>query len=146
MRPRDLTTAMLRFGQLLRAAGLGVTVAEVMDAVRALEVVDLMDRDELHRALRTVLATRVEEFPAFDRCFDQFWKFQADEGQGLEGLVASTPAATPEDDAVAGSVSPAQEKEAKVALEGWEEEGSDDSEPLEVPGMSDREALMDQDF
>ena len=146
MRPRDLTTAVLRFGQVLRAAGLGVTVSEVMDAVRALEAVDLLDRDELHRALRTVLATRVEEFPAFDRCFDQFWKFQAEEGQGLEGLVASAPAAKPEDEEIAGSMSAAQEKEAKVALEGWEEEGTDDGEPLEVPGMSDREALMDQDF
>src|SRR5262245_4579321 len=93
MKPRDLTTAMLRFGQVLRTAGLSVTVSEVMDAVRTLEAVDLMDRDELRRALRTVLATRVEEFPAFDRCFDAFWTLQADEGQGLDGAVAASPGA-----------------------------------------------------
>jgi uncharacterized protein with von Willebrand factor type A (vWA) domain len=52
----------------------------------------------------------------------------------------------PEAEELPGAVSAPQEKQAKVALEGWEEEGSDDSEPLEVPGMSDREALMDQDF
>jgi uncharacterized protein with von Willebrand factor type A (vWA) domain len=144
--PRDLTTAMLRFGQMLRAAGLGVTVSEVMDAVRALAVIDLMDRDEVHRALRTVLATRVEEFPPFDRCFDAFWKFHAEEGQGLEGLVAAAPGTKQEDQEISGSVSAAQEKQAKVALEGWEEEAADDGEPLEVPGMSDREALMEQDF
>jgi uncharacterized protein len=146
MSPRDLTTAMLRFGQMLRAAGLGVTVSEVMDAVRALAVIDLMDRDEVHRALRTVLATRVEEFPPFDRCFAAFWKFHAEEGQGLEGLVAAAPGMKPEDQEIQGSVGAAQEKQAKVALEGWEEEAADDGEPLEVPGMSDREALMDQDF
>ena len=145
MSPRDLATAMLRFGQMLRAAGLGVTVSEVMDAVRALAVIDLMDRDEVHRALRTVLATRVEEFPPFDRCFDAFWRFHADQGQGLEGLVAAAPGTTPEED-LPGSVGATQEKQAKVALEGWEEEGEDDGEPLEVPGMSDREALMEQDF
>jgi uncharacterized protein with von Willebrand factor type A (vWA) domain len=144
MPPRDLTTAMLRFGQMLRAAGLGVTVSEVMDAVRTLAVIDLMDRDEVHRALRTVLATRVEEFPPFDRCFDAFWKFHAEEGQGLDGLAAAIPSPTLEEPELPGSVT--QEQQAKVALEGWEEEAADDGEPLEVPGMSDREALMEQDF
>jgi uncharacterized protein len=146
MPARDLTTAMLRFGQMLRAAGLGVTVSEVMDAVRTLAVVDLMDREEVHRALRTVLATRMEEFPSFDRCFDAFWKFHAEEGQGLDGLLSAVPGAQPEDQDLQASVSSAQEQQAKVALEGWEEEAADDGEPLEVPGMSDREALMEQDF
>src|SRR5262249_26354101 len=53
--PRDLTTAMLRFVQMLRAAGLPVTVSELMDAVRALNAVDLMDREEVYLALRAVL-------------------------------------------------------------------------------------------
>src|SRR5262249_14197875 len=99
-RPRDLMTATLRFGQMLRAAGLPVTVSEVMDAVRALNVVDLMDRGEVYLALRTVLVARVEEMPLFDRCFDAFWKFQADEGQGLEGLVTATPTAKQEEEAL----------------------------------------------
>src|SRR5262249_11029656 len=135
MPPRDLMTATLRFGQMLRAAGLGVTVPELMDAVRALEVIDLMDREEVHRTLRTVLVVRVEEFPAFDRCFDAFWKFHAEEGQGLEGLVSAAPMAVPEEDAAPGAASAAQEKQAKVALEAWEEAGADDTEPLEVPGL-----------
>lgn len=144
--PRDLMTATLRFGQMLRAAGLGVTVSEVMDAVRTLEVVDLMDRGEVYLALRTVLLARVEETPVFDRCFDAFWKFHADDGQGFEGLVSAVPAAKPEGEELPGSISAAQEKEARVALDAWEEEGADEGEPLEVPGVSDREALMDQDF
>src|SRR6059036_1924968 len=145
--PRDLMTATLRFGQVLRAAGLGVTVSEVMDAVRALEAVDLMDRAELYLALRTVLTARVEEHPAFDRCFEAFWRFHAEEGQGLEGLVAATPTAKPEDEELPASVSAAAEqKQASVALEAWEESGADEGEPLEVPGVSDRDVLMDQDF
>jgi len=145
--PRDLMRATLRFGQMLRAAGLGVTVSEVMDAVRALEAVDLMDRAEVYLALRTVLTARVEEHPAFDRCFEAFWRFHAEEGQGLEGLVAATPTAKPEDEELPGSVSAAaQEKQASVALEAWEESGADEGEPLEVPGVSDRDVLMDQDF
>jgi len=144
--PRALTTAVLRFGQMLRASGLGVTVSEVMDAVRALEAVDLMDRGEVYLALRAVLVVRMEEMPAFERCFEAFWKFHADEAQGLEGLVAAAPAPAAEDESLPGSVSAAQEKQARVALEGWEESDADEGEPLEVPGVSDREVLVEQDF
>jgi uncharacterized protein len=143
--PRDLTTAVLRFGQMLRAAGLPLTIGELMDGVRALEVVDLLDRQDVYLALRTTLVARREEFPAFDRSFDVFWRFQADEGQGLDGLMSPTEAAIPEEHA--GNTGPeAAQKKVSVALEGWEEEGDDDGEPLEVPGVSDREILMDQDF
>src|SRR5215510_5431791 len=72
-RPRDLLTGTVRFCRLLRARGLAITPSESHDAVRALEVVDLGDRAEVHRALRTVLATRPEEFPIFDATFDAFW-------------------------------------------------------------------------
>ena len=74
---------------MLRASGLPVTTSAVMDAVRALEAVDLMDRAEVYLTLQTVLMSRIEEQPAFDRCFEAFWKFHADEGQGLDGLVAA---------------------------------------------------------
>ncbi len=144
--PRDLMTATLRFGQILRAAGLGVTVSELMDAVRALEVVDLMDRGEVYLALRTVLTARMEEAPAFDRCFEAFWRFHAEEGQGLEGLVSATQMAKPDDESLPEPVSAAQQKQARVALEAWEESGADEGDPLEVPGVSDRDVLMEQDF
>jgi uncharacterized protein with von Willebrand factor type A (vWA) domain len=41
---------------------------------------------------------------------------------------------------------PGGEQKESLALEGWEEEGADDGEPLEVPGKSEREVLMDRDF
>ena len=141
-------TATLAFGRVLRGAGLQVTVSELMDAVRALELVDLLDRAEVHLALRTVLVARREELPAFDRCFDAFWTFRAAEGQGLEGLISAAPAAGPqrEEDPIPGSVETAGRQEAQLALEGWEEEGAEDGEPLEVPGTSPQEVLMERDF
>ncbi len=144
---RDLTTATLRFGEMLRGAGLPVTVSQLMDGVRALEMVDLMDRGEVYLALRTVLMARVEEAPAFDRCFEAFWRFHSEEGQGLEGLVAPAQLANREDEDSGGAAGAAQERQARVALEAWEEESDgDQEEPLEVPGVSDREVLMEQDF
>ena len=143
--PRDLTTAVLRFGQMLRAAGLPLTIGELMDGVRALEVVDLLDRRDVYLALRATLVARQEEFPAFDRCFDAFWRFQAEEGQGLDGLLTPAQPAIPEEHAGNAGAEAAQ-KNVSVALDAWEERGEDDGEPLEVPGVSDKEILMDQDF
>src|SRR5215470_15707012 len=144
--PRDLMRAMLTFGGVLRSSGLPVTTPEVMDAMRALEAVDLMDREQVYLALRAVLVSRREEMPAFDRCFDAFWKFHADEGQGLDGLIAS-PQAMPPDEQHGESSSPAAQEKAQIALDDWEDEGAGaEDEPLEVPGLSDREVLMEQVF
>ena len=145
--PRDLTRAMLAFGAMLRASGMPVTTSAVMDAVRALEAVDLMDRAEVYLALRTVLMSRIEEQPAFDRCFEAFWRFHTEEGQGLDGLLAAVqPRRQEEEEPVPGAIEPAREKQAQIALDDWDQGEAADDEPLEVPGVSDREALMEQDF
>ena len=146
MVPRDLTCAMLTFGATLRASGLPVTTSAVMDAMRALEAVDLLDRAEVYLALRTVLMSRMEEQPAFDRCFEAFWKFHAEDGQGLDGLVATVQPQRREDEPEGDAAEAAREKQAQIALDDWEDGGAADDEPVEVPGLSDREALMDQDF
>ena len=145
--PRDLTRATLTFGAVLRASGLPVTTSAVMDAVRALEAVDLVDRAEVYLALRTVLMSRMEEQPAFDRCFEAFWRFHAEDGQGLDGLVAALqPPGQEEAEPAPGAVEAAREKQAQVALDDWDQGEAADDEPVEVPGLSDREALMEQDF
>jgi uncharacterized protein len=144
--PRDLMRAMLVFGAMLRASGLPVTTSALMDGVRALEAVDLMDRGEVYLTLRTVLMSRIEEQPAFDRCFEAFWRFHAEEGQGLDGLVAAVKPQVQEDDPAPAAVEAAREKQPQVALDDWDQGEAADDEPLEVPSLSDREALMDQDF
>ena len=144
--PRNLTRAMLAFGAMLRASGLPVTTSAVMDAVRALEAVDLMDRAEVYLALRTVLMSRIEEQPAFDRCFEAFWRFHAEDGQGLDGLVAAVQPLRKEEELDSGAIEAVREKQAQVALDDWDQGEAADDEPLEVPGVSDREALMEQDF
>jgi hypothetical protein len=129
---------------MLRASGMPLTITEMMDGVRALEAVDLLDRQDVYLALRTTLVARHEEFPIFDRCFETFWRFQAEEGQELEGLTGPANPAIPEEHA--GDSGAEAQKKVSVALEGWEEQGDDDGEPLEVPGVSEKEFLMDQDF
>src|SRR3990172_2776053 len=119
--PRDLTRAMLAFGAMLRASGMPVTTSAVMDAVRALEAVDLMDRAEVYLALRTVLMSRIEEQPAFDRCFEAFWRVHAEEGQGLDGLIAAFQPVPQEEEMDSGAIEASREKQAQVALDDWED-------------------------
>ena len=144
---RDLLTSTLSFCRLLRQHGMPVTVTEATDAVRALEHLDLADRDEVYLGLRSVLMARIEEQPAFDRCFEAFWKRQSETPPIMEGLLSPTPPSPPEDQSQPGALKVAGQKREGVALEAWvgEDEGPE-SEPLRVPGMSDRESLMEQDF
>lgn len=150
--PRDLLTATIAFGRMLRANGLPVTVAQSREAVRALDALDLADRGELYWGFRTVLVSRIEEVPAFDRCFEAFWRFRAETGQALDGLLGATQLAKQEGgeqekEEGPGSLKIAGQKREGASLEAWVgEEDEDRGEPLGVPVMSDRELLMEQDF
>ena len=141
---RDLTRAMLAFGASLRKAGLGVTTGALMDGVRALEAVDLMDRGEVYLALRALLVSRIEEQPAFDRCFDAFWRLRPDDGQGLEERVAAPDALRTRQESEPGASAAPRQAQSEVALE--EEGEAPQDEPLDLPGQSHREVLMEQDF
>ena len=138
-RARDLLTGTVRFCRLLRARGLAITPAESRDAARALEVVDLGDRSEVHRALRTVLATRPEEFPIFDATFDAFWGGLLAVG-GPPGAVAA-PEPAPELNAHFPRA-----KDAALDFSGWTEVGDGEGEPVGLPGVSDLDATMGKDF
>ena len=135
---RDLVTATVRFCRLLRARGLGVTPTESLDAVRALEVVDLGDRAEVHRALRTVLASRPEEFATFDAAFDGFW-----------GGLAAPPAVGGPARAAAGAPIEAhfpKAKDAALDFAEWTDFAEGEGEPVGLPGVSDLEAMLAKDF
>jgi uncharacterized protein with von Willebrand factor type A (vWA) domain len=145
MAARELSAAIARFAVLLRQHGLPVTLVHVTDAVRALDHLDVADRQELYFGLRAVFVGRPEEVPPFDRCFEAFWRREP-EVEGIPGLIQVPPDATREGDAVLKS---SGQKRESLALETWgeEAEGADDGgEPLSVPAASDTEALAGQDF
>jgi uncharacterized protein with von Willebrand factor type A (vWA) domain len=132
---------------LLRRHGLPLTVAEATDAVRALEQLDLADRDEVYLGLRSVLMSRIEEQPAFDRCFEAFWTPQDRRSATMEGLLSPPPISPREDQPPPDPLTLAAQKREGVGLEAWVgEDEESESEPLGVPAMSDREQLMEQDF
>src|SRR3989442_12982053 len=69
---RELSAAVARFATLLRRSGLPVTLVEVTHAVRALEHLDIVDRQGLYLGLRAGFVPRPEKGPPSNRAFDAF--------------------------------------------------------------------------
>ena len=61
------------FCRALRENGIAVTPAEAVAAVRALRLIDFSDRLETFLGLRSVLTSRVDDFPVFEDLFEEFW-------------------------------------------------------------------------
>ena len=129
--------AVVRLVRRLRERGLQVTPGSSIGAVQALSVVDVLDREEVRRALRLVLVSRPEDLDRFDAVFDESWEPTGGAGAPLPDL--GRLAAPPQ---------PAAPRAAAVTLQNWmrpddaEDEGSD--LPLMAP--SDEESLARRDF
>src|SRR5262249_45517875 len=130
---RDLASATIRFGALLRAHGLPVTLVQITTAVRTLEHVDIGDREELQPAVLAVVVTRPEEVVTFDRCFEAFWQATLAPEQGIPGLLAPP---VP-DLAPPATLRNTSQKRETLDLDAWgDEPDADSGEPLGVPGLS----------
>ena len=69
----DLVSHIIYFCRFLRENGLLVGPSETADALRSLGLLDMMDREQVYWAFRTILVSRVHEVPVFDECFRRFW-------------------------------------------------------------------------
>lgn len=69
----DLVAHLARFGRALRARGVEVGVGDEVDATRALALVDLLDRLDVHQALRAALKIRRRDWQTFDELFAALW-------------------------------------------------------------------------
>ncbi|MBX9698132.1 MAG: hypothetical protein K2X74_01790, partial [Acetobacteraceae bacterium] len=65
---------LIEFFRAARSAGLRVSPAESIDAVRAVQVIGWDDREALHDTLALVMAKTVEEKQQFEECFDLFFR------------------------------------------------------------------------
>ena len=61
---------VVRLAEHLRRLGVTVAVGQLVDAARALEVVDLADPAQLRLAMRATLVKRAEHLPLFEAVFD----------------------------------------------------------------------------
>jgi hypothetical protein len=81
---------LVEFTALLRRNGVRVSLAETMDAFRALDVVGLRDRETVRAALRTTAVKRAVDVATFDRLFDLYFSGL---GEVIREVTAATQAA-----------------------------------------------------
>jgi uncharacterized protein len=128
----DLERNLVEFCRVLRDRDLLVTPAEVIDALRTANTVDLLDRTEMKLALRTVLTARREDVPVFDATFDEFWRSRLPEG-GDDHFTSRDPAD------LHGRGQPLGSREADASEPQEEREGSlaPHSSPIEIVARQD---------
>ncbi|MBK9115347.1 MAG: VWA domain-containing protein [Betaproteobacteria bacterium] len=80
-----LAENVLYFVRVLRAVGLPVGPAKVIDAIAAVEAVGVAHRTDFREALAAVLVSRHEHLVLFEQAFDLFWR----NPKHLEKLVAA---------------------------------------------------------
>jgi len=134
MRPAsaDLVEHTARFCRRLRAEGLRLGPGDTLDAARALDSVDLVDREDVRLALRTALVKRVEDARLFDALFESFWG-------GATPMGRNPPVIPPDAE---------EEQEGRgVSARRRPTSGSpEEVQEFAVPAPSAREALGQKDF
>jgi uncharacterized protein with von Willebrand factor type A (vWA) domain len=142
VRPGTLSANVTLFARRLRRRGLRVGPLEIGDALRALDAVDVADREQVRLALRTVFASALGELAVFDEEFSRFWS---------EPVVSDAPAdAQPDEDEGEdpegdGPQSGEERSELSVAEWSGEEEAAPDEEQS-VPAYSPSELHARKDF
>jgi uncharacterized protein len=143
LRGQGTLSNVLAFARALKELGVKVSLSQVIDASRSLELVDIAEKADFRALLRSNLISQKEDFSVFDMVFDCFWREQSYERIPMETLdIQGTPT------------------ESKTQ-EGGDEEGLEDavseiianeSVPLEdleeisVPTYSPQEQLNRKDF
>jgi uncharacterized protein with von Willebrand factor type A (vWA) domain len=134
----SLLDNLLRFGRVLRQAGIGIHAARTTDLVEALAHVNLGSRDEVYHACRALLVHRPDQIALFDVAFDAFWRAHHADVVRNRRQNAET----------AGSQIAIVDMCDVVATEQTEDDASDeDSAPAEqVKTWSDRGGAANRDF
>jgi len=130
------------FCRTLRDYGLNVTPAEAIEAVTTLNLIDLNDRQEAFLGLRSVLTSRVEDFPVFEELFEDFWNRS---GRNPPKLVEREIQDYRKEQA-GFALGLNRQKDLSYFLEHWGSGESSATEPIRLPGASDLESTAEKDF
>lgn len=83
---------IIEFTNLLRKAGVRVSVAESIDSFEALDLMSIDDRELFKDALRTTMVKYYEDISTYDRLFDLYWSgFHDALHEQLKGAMGGMP-------------------------------------------------------
>lgn len=127
-----LVLHLARFGRALRDRGVGVGLSDEADGLEALSLVDLGDRDEVCRALRSAMKIRPRDAAAFDELFARWWSkrppHEAAEPPRPEQPRFEDPTRPPR---------PGRQRRSRPAVAGPEREPTPETARREVPAGSE---------
>lgn len=136
--PSSLLPNTLLFCRALRQRGLNVTPSEAIDAASTLNCIDLDDRREVFLSLRSVLVSRVEDYPIFEELFEDFWNRRESSGQARKAV---------EPDQQVRFSSPRNRGTGLTYfLEHWGSAESGSARSINLPVASDTASLAEKDF
>lgn len=153
---RRLLRRAVGFGRALRRAGLGIDIGAAVDFARALEVVDIGDREQVRAAGATVFVRRRDDLEPYDEVFERYWRGRIGPGSDGEGeLAPDTPVQgegePPAEPPVAGDERIARsEDQSGTPVPGAEDESVEADDPdasaMAPDAYSRLEALRHRDF
>src|ERR1043166_4529115 len=134
---------VLAFGRALKELGVKVSLSQVIDASRSLDLVDIAEKADFRALLRSNLISQKEDFPVFEMVFDSFWREQTYERVPMETLdIQGTPTETKTQE---GADEEGLEEAVSDVL-ATENVPFEDLEELSVPTYSPQEQLNRKDF
>lgn len=140
-----LADHVVHFGRLLRSAEMSVGPGQVIEALRALSVVDVTNREEFYWALHAVFVRRPEGSAIFDSLFDLFWRDRREKPRALREMADAVRLPDGADKPPPETAS--AEEEAGLSETGEEGMGEElGDEGRRRPAYSGRERLRHKDF
>lgn len=135
---------VMAFARALKQLGIKVSLSQVLDASRSVELVDIGERSDFRALLRANLVSQKEDFPLFDMAFDCFWREQTYERMPMETMeIQGTPT---ESDAPEGGDEEGGLEEAASEAMANENLQLENLDEFSVPTYSPQELMNRKDF
>jgi uncharacterized protein with von Willebrand factor type A (vWA) domain len=111
---RRLLREAVGFGRALRAAGLHIDLGAAVDYARALPLVDMGSREQVHAAGETVFVRRRDDRETYDIVFDRWWRARGRHAGDFQAPALERPdGAETEGDETAGEAKPMAGEESR---------------------------------
>lgn len=136
---REFSANVVGFCRWLRKHGAGPGPGEQMDALRALDAIDLLNEEDFYWTLRTTLAKSQQEQEVFDEHFRKFWYVwdHADQLNYRDEKETEVPTLVIDD---------RPRKQKYISINDWLNHAEEASEEQEAAGYSPFEVTTERDF
>jgi uncharacterized protein with von Willebrand factor type A (vWA) domain len=140
----DLLKNIILFSQALRRRKVGVTIDNMLDALRGISLIELRKKEDFYHLLRANFVSGKEEMDTFDELFDQFWSFGDPSGPFTKEIIDEETDASEEKE----EGSSFESKKDQPSTKDWsdEREESELKERKDLPVYSPDEILQQKDF